>query len=165
MIEPQITERLDTEVDRLRTKYDPKATDDLVKIAEDEYGARVVNTPLGLSSMWKKTDAGLFIFYFASFQPYEFITLAHEIGHLAAGHHNDRLRTSDQETYAKTLEVREKEADYFSARLNNVSQFRMEVYRGIEAVLRLKDHILTALRYKEEVEKLRQQGVYKAWSA
>lgn len=165
MIEPQIIERLDIEVDRLRTKYNPKTTDDLVKIAEDEFGAQVVNTPLGLSSLWKKTDAGLFIFYFASFKPYEPITLAHEIGHLVAGHHDDRLRAFDSETYAKGLGVREKEADYFSARLNNVSQFRMGVYRGIEAGLRLKDHVFTALRYKEGIEKLRQQGVYEAWSA
>jgi len=154
MIEPHIIEKLDEEVNRFREKYNLINTENLEKIAENEYGASVIETPLGLSSKWVKTDNGLFIFYHASFKPYEPLTLGHEIGHLAAGHH---------EGYNPISEMAEKEADYFSARLNGVSLLTLNLFRWAEAGLRFKDHFVNLFRYKQEIEKLQQKGVYEAF--
>ena len=157
MIQARIAAQLDQEVERLRKKYNPISTQSLERIAREEYGATVIKTPLGLGSGVTKTEEGLFVFYYASFKPYEPLTLGHEIGHVAAGNLNERCK--------QNLWIKEKEADYFSTRLNDISLSTVNLYRLIEASLRFKDHFLNIFRYRKEIEKLQQQSAYKAFKS
>lgn len=153
MINAETIERLETEADRLRTRYYLKTTADLERIARDEYGVvSVIKTPLACDySKLVRYEDKLYLFYHASFTPRETHALGHELGHIAAGHLNGRK---------PKLSVQEEEADYFSQRLNGVSPSQYWLYLSIDAGLSFKENILNGLyRKKRESERLRQMGL------
>jgi len=156
MIDREVVERLDSEIDRLRTKYDPKTATDLERIAKDEYGAKeVINTPLTISIMGTSftfsKSGELYIVYYASFKPFEPLALSHEIGHIAAGHFNEHRPESS---------VREEEANYFATGLIGVSLSKLHLYCFVDAVASEKDHVLNLFRRRREIKRLTQMGVY-----
>jgi len=154
MIEPSMVKKLDFEVERLKRKYPPINIQTLDTLAREEFDANVVRTPLGWMSKVVKSESGLFIFYYGSFKPYESLALAHEIGHIVAGH---------LDGYNPGLEIKEREADYFSAQINDVSLSKLNSFRFMEAVFRFKDDFRNIFRYGVEIAKLVEQDAYEAF--
>ena len=152
MVGQRVIEKLESEVDRIRTRYDPKSTEDLVKSAKNEYGVReVVNTPLVCNaSRVSRVGKDLYIFYHATFKPRERHALGHEIGHIAAGHLDGRPESWEQES----------EANYFSQRLNGISPSKYWTYLAVGAVLSFREDVLNPFRRTKEIERLKRLGVY-----
>lgn len=156
LIQPRArTLRIEEEADKVRGKYHPETSQDLERVAKEEYGViEVVKTPLVLASIVKNTESGLYIFYNASFEPYESLTLGHEIGHIAAGHFNERHQPG--------FFTREFEADYFSQLINNVSPVKFYTWLTIDSALMANELVTRPFVKKREVERLKDLGVYHA---
>lgn len=156
IIQPRArTLRIETEADKVKAKYNPKSVQDLERIAKEEYGViEVVKTPLILISTVINAKDGVYIFYNASFGPYEPLTLGHEIGHIAAGHFNGGHQPG--------FFTREVEADYFSQLVNSVSSARFYAWSTIDIVLMAKALVAKTFVKKREVERLQDLGVYHA---
>ncbi|MBI2499520.1 hypothetical protein HYV88_04735 [Candidatus Woesearchaeota archaeon] len=152
MIEPNIVEKLDIEIDRLRVKYKPKSTDDLERIARNEFGVvNVIKTPMVNSGRVVKDDeSGLYIFCHAELERYGPLVLGHEIGHIVAGHLNG---------HRPQAAIREEEADYFSAGLNDISLHELNFLR-LREELRSKGIFFHLFGKRREVKRLQQMGVY-----
>ncbi len=107
----QRRQKLRSEALRLRAKYHTSSLADLEKIAKEEYGVRkVVRTDSRDKSCFvlRMDDGSTYIAYPADSGILSRSSLAHEIGHLAAGHPDmPNLHPYDGEM----------EAEYFSSRL------------------------------------------------
>jgi len=153
MIGTKRIERLETEIEKIKTKYNPKTIEDLIKVAMNEYGVvNVIKTPLVCdASITTKNRKNFYIFYYASFKPHEMHTLGHELGHIASGHFNRiKFELSDLED----------EADYFSAKLCGISLIKYKIYENIDAILSFKEMFMDIFRHEREIERLEQMGVY-----
>lgn len=148
------TVNIKEEADRVGTKYNPKTSQDLERIAKEEYGVKkVVKTPLVLvSGVVVNAKDGLYIFYNASFESCEPFVLGHEIGHIAAGHFNGKHQPG--------LFTREFEADYFSQLLNGISPAKFYSLLTIEGALMVKQLVTRSFGKKREVEILQDLEVY-----
>ena len=162
LISEEIRTSLEDQASSFRENYAPLNVDKLKCLAKEEFGAKVVHTPLGLGSKCTRTEERIFIFYFATLKLYEPITLAHEIGHIAAGHLSDRMPQTRKEWW-DGLPIRESEADYFLLKLLGISCVKREFYSMVESFCRIKDHSLNFLRHEVELQKLKEIGAYKAF--
>lgn len=157
MINEYVKRYLDSEIKRLKCKYDTKRTSELEKIAIKEYGvSNIINSSIIDISKAKKTQNGIYILYHAKFKPYEPLVLAHEIGHIAAGHLDKR----EEKLYEKEME---EEADYFSINLNEVSKRKYLAYLTIDIILKTGTSInpLNPYKKKKEIERLKMKKLKK----
>ena len=153
MVRVEIAEHLDREVFEIRAEFGEINVRSLEIIAKERYGVKaVVDTPLALwNSYVVDTWNGLYIFYNAPFERYKPLALGHEIGHIAAGHFDGN---------ASGILEEEDEADYFSAKINNVSLNELRFCRWVDSTLFFKDLVLYPFRKKKEVKRLQGMGVY-----
>lgn len=154
IIQPRTrTRRMEEEAEKIRIKYNPRSSRDLERVAKEEYGVlEVTRTPLVLASTVINRDNGLYIFYNFTFKPYGPLALAHEIGHITAGHQSGQRVPS--------FFTREFEADYFSQLINNVSPAKFYAWLAVDSALMLKQLVTPPFSKEKEVERLQQLGVY-----
>jgi hypothetical protein len=162
-------ERLADWASKFRAKYNPQSTDDLERIAVEEFEVKkVVKTPLALGSFivpYRDYDnpgrGGGYIFYNASFEPYEKLVLGHEIGHAAIWHLIGPMSQSEwrQQT----------DATFFSLKLNNVSApyyyycMIMDIASKIRDIAENKHLRSIPTAKKAEIDRLRQLDVLDAF--
>lgn len=150
-MKPEVVERINDEVSRLREKYNPSSVADLEKIAKNEYGVvKVINTPLVLfKSVINSSSDGFRIFYHASFKPYGPLLLGKEIGRIFMGNLNDD----------STFNLGpQSEADYFSRRLNDVSLVTSTLYEELNTLFITGKLLITNIT--GEKQKLKENGLY-----
>ena len=156
----QSIELIESEIDNIRTKYDPKKISDLERVAKKEYGVKeCVFSPLFMfgSEAIRTSNNDFYIFYYASHKPRITHAFGHEMGHLAIGHLNKRnipIKPADKDF----LEL---EANYFSAKLNNITldEYDEFLIKDVDCAIR------KSLEFNEqkrliEIMHLRELGVY-----
>lgn len=147
-----------SEGNRIRESLSDLSLKELENIARDEYDVTgIIYTSLA----WKqakvvtRVDHKRFIFYYDYGRLYTPIAFAHEIGHLAIGHHNG---------YIPNFLVKELEADSFVAGLFDISLFTLNKIRYSEGWKRFKDILKNPNKYNtsnpDEVERLKKMNVY-----
>ena len=131
---------------------------DLEEIAINEYNVTgVIYTPLAWkqASAVTRVDGKRFIFYHDYGSIYTPIALAHEIGHLAVGHHDG---------YTPNILVKELEADSFAAGLLDMPLRRLYRIMISEGWERFKELVNNPDKYKnpnsKEIQRLKDMGVY-----
>lgn len=147
-----IKSHLRDEALRLRANYDTSSTADLERIAREEYGTRVFRTilahkcPVSIGS--KK--AGTSIFYYSLSREVERSILAHEIGHVAAGHlsYRDIDRSSHEE-----------EANYFASQLRDISIARQRSTLLLGGLISVPLLFVSPFTLEREIKRLKDLGV------
>lgn len=145
--------KLGHEALKIRARYNPQTTEDLEKIAVEEFGvSKVVHTFLTRSKAILTKKKQFYIFYHADFKPCLPLMLGHEIGHIAAGHFHA----------AVAEKVREKEANYFSACLNGFAPSVYQKRFDREAVENMLSFFSRPSKEKrmQEIRRLQELGVY-----
>lgn len=158
-IPPDRFEEIEQEADCLCNKYNlpfsPQA-EDLKRITEEEFGViKIVKSPI-LRPRIVKHHEDFYVFYRVFCKPYERILLGNILGHFALGH----LEATSAGISKIIQEL--KEAEYFSAYLNNISPSYLNDLKWDEAFASLNPLTLAAHRFQKDrhIENLKQQGVY-----
>ncbi|MFC1698108.1 ImmA/IrrE family metallo-endopeptidase [Nanoarchaeota archaeon] len=153
LIQPQFrAERIEKAAERIKDKYNPKTTEDLIQIAKEEYGVNeVIYSPVFLGSAAYRINNDIYIFYNRTIKPYERFAISHEIGHIAAGHLNG-LKNPGFFTC-------EFEADYFAQLINNSSAIKHNLLRTADAIFLTYQMIKYPFIRKKEIQKLKELGL------
>ncbi|MBS3073928.1 ImmA/IrrE family metallo-endopeptidase [Candidatus Pacearchaeota archaeon] len=148
-----IKAKLRDEALRLRDKYDVSSLADLERLAKEEYGVReVVRTPLAYKcpvTIGSRSCAS-HIFYYSLSREVERSSLAHEIGHVVAGHQTNRKNLSG---------IEEDEANYFAKELRGISSLRQNLTLFLGGSLAVPlTFVVPFIRISEEI-KLKARGI------
>ncbi len=152
-------EKIEQKADFLHDRYNlpssPQA-EDLERIAVQEFGVvKIVKSPI-LHPRIVNHHNDFYVFYGVFCKPYERMLLGEILGHFALGH----LETTSA-SISKIIQE-QKEAEYFSAYLNNISPSRLNDLKWDEAFASLNPLTLAAnwLKKGRHIEDLKEQGVY-----
>lgn len=152
-------EKIEQKVDYLQHKYGlpySPLSEDLKRIAVQEFGVvKIVKSPILRPRIVKHYD-DFYVFYRAFSEPYERILFGEILGHFALGH----LEITSASISGSIQE--QKEAEYFSAYLNNISPSHMNDLKWDETFASHNPLTLAAHWFKKGryIEDLKQQGVY-----